>query len=222
MSTEGLQPLTVAFMHTCNLALTVKKQKIFSVRGLFARDRRKLITEMSFCLCPHIFPFPVHQEQEYHLKCAEPLTDLLIVARWSREKIQEMKSRFLCSQGNTQYMSPLIASLLFPLLGTLSLMHLSSSDLFSLLFQGDMASIKNEKEVQKYLNFCFNIMYFSGHGIFRSDQTVLVPYKRYYNFILSSMTHIVQSGWLSIQTYLQFHYFSASSFIFCFRFFFKP
>lgn len=151
-----------------------------------------------------------------------PLTDLLIVARWSREKIQEMKSRFLCSQGNTQYMSPLITSLLFPLLGTLSLMHLSSSDLFSLLFQGDMASIKNEKEVQKYLNFCFNIMYFSGHGIFRSDQTVLVPYKRYYNFILSSMTHIVQSGWLSIQTYLQFHYFSASSFIFCFRFFFKP
>lgn len=98
-----------------------------------------------------------------------PLTDLLIVAGWSREKIQGMKSRFLCSQGNTQYMSPLITSLLFPLLGTLSLMHLSSSDLFSLLFQGDMASIKNEKEVQKYLNFCFNIMYFSGHGIFRSD-----------------------------------------------------
>lgn len=100
-------PLIVAFMHTCNSALTVEKQKIFSVRALFAGDR-KFVTKVLFCLCPHIFPFSVRQEHEYHLKCAEPLTHLLIFAQWSREKIQEVKNRFLCSQGNafTIYISP--------------------------------------------------------------------------------------------------------------------
>lgn len=39
-------------------------------------------------------------------------------------------------------------------------MRLSSADLFSLLLHGDMASIKTEKEAQKYLNsFCFDMVF---------------------------------------------------------------